>query len=411
MLVADDHAIVRTGIRHVLETEPGFTVVAEASNGAEALALAIELSPDVAVLDISMPGMSGLQTAAELRRRAPDTRILMLSMHDNTEYVLESLRAGVHGYLLKDSAAAELGTAIRAVCRGESFFSPPVARQLGAVVRGELGAERPGTLAQLTSRERQVLVGVAGGPHQQGDRAGARHQPPHGREPSREPDAQARRLHGRGAHQDRARGGTDPVSVYIGRMSKVKTGIVMMNLGGPANLDEVEPFLLELFADREIIQLPFQRWLGPFIARRRAPKVRGLYEKIGGGSPSCGIPGLRGRAWSSGSTGLSPETAPHGFYVAFRYVQPKSEDALRAMAADGVERAVAFTQYPQFSCSTTGSSLNELWRAAERTGLQDAFEWSIIDRWPVHDGFIASMTETVREGLRAVRSRPIATRC
>ena len=96
---------------------------------------------------------------------------------------------------------------------------------------------------------------------------------------------------------------------------------------------------------------------------------------------------------------LSPETAPHGFYVAFRYVTPKSEDALRAMAADGVERAVAFTQYPQFSCSTTGSSLNELWRAAERTGLRDAFEWSIIDRWPVHDGFIAAMTETVREGL------------
>jgi ferrochelatase len=66
-------------------------------------------------------------------------------------------------------------------------------------------------------------------------------------------------------------------------MSKVKTGIVMMNLGGPANLDQVEPFLLELFADREIIQLPFQRWLGPFIARRRAPKVRGLYDSIGGG--------------------------------------------------------------------------------------------------------------------------------
>ena len=96
---------------------------------------------------------------------------------------------------------------------------------------------------------------------------------------------------------------------------------------------------------------------------------------------------------------LSPETAPHGFYVAFRYVTPKSEDALRAMAADGVERAVAFTQYPQFSCSTTGSSLNELWRAAERTGLRDAFDWSIIDRWPVHAGFIAAMAETVREGL------------
>lgn len=182
-------------------------------------------------------------------------------------------------------------------------------------------------------------------------------------------------------------------------MSKVKTGIVMMNLGGPANLDEVEPFLLELFADREIIQLPFQRWLGPFIARRRAPKVRSLYDKIGGGSPILRYTGAQGQGMVERLDRLSPDTAPHGFYVAFRYIQPKSEDALRAMAADGVERAVAFTQYPQFSCSTTGSSLNELWRAAERTGLQEAFEWSIIDRWPVHDGFIAAMTDTVREGL------------
>jgi ferrochelatase len=96
---------------------------------------------------------------------------------------------------------------------------------------------------------------------------------------------------------------------------------------------------------------------------------------------------------------LSPETAPHQFYVAFRYAKPKSDDALKAMHADGVERAVAFTQYPQYSCSTTGSSLNELWRAAGRTGLRDAFRWSIIDRWPVHPGFIAAMTETVRQGL------------
>jgi ferrochelatase len=182
-------------------------------------------------------------------------------------------------------------------------------------------------------------------------------------------------------------------------MSKVKTGIVMMNLGGPANLDEVEPFLLELFADREIIQLPFQSWLGPFIARRRAPKVRGLYQKIGGGSPILRYTRAQGEGMVARLDRLSPETAPHGYYVAFRYVQPKSEDALRAMARDGVQRAVAFTQYPQFSCSTTGSSLNELWRAADRTGLRDAFEWSIIDRWPVHPGFVDAMAETVRDGL------------
>ncbi len=182
-------------------------------------------------------------------------------------------------------------------------------------------------------------------------------------------------------------------------MSPIKTGIVMMNLGGPANLDEVEPFLLELFADREIIQLPLQRWLGPFIARRRTPRVRGLYASIGGGSPILRYTEAQGRGMVERLDRLSPETAPHRFYVAFRYARPKSEDALRAMHADGVRRAVAFTQYPQFSCSTTGSSLNELWRAASRAGLRDAFEWSLIDRWPVHDGFIDAMTETVREGL------------
>jgi ferrochelatase len=182
-------------------------------------------------------------------------------------------------------------------------------------------------------------------------------------------------------------------------MGKAKTGIVMMNLGGPATLDQVEPFLLELFADREIIKLPFQSRLGPFIAKRRAPKVRALYQAIGGGSPILRHTTAQGRGMVERLDRLSPSTAPHAFYIAFRYVAPKSDDALKAMADDGVERAVAFTQYPQFSCATTGSSLNELWRALDRTGLQGRFEWSLIDRWPVHHGFIAAMTRTVEEGL------------
>jgi ferrochelatase len=190
-----------------------------------------------------------------------------------------------------------------------------------------------------------------------------------------------------------------PASPSGADIGKPKTGIVMLNLGGPATLDDVEPFLLELFADREIIQLPFQRWLGPFIARRRTPRVRGLYAAIGGGSPILRYTEAQGRGMVARLDRLSPETAPHRFYIAFRYTRPSSDDALRMMQADGVERAVAFTQYPQFSCSTTGSSLNELWRAASRTGLRDAFEWSILDRWPVHPGFIEEMTETVRDGL------------
>jgi DNA-binding NarL/FixJ family response regulator len=162
VLVADDHTIVRTGIRHVLEGEPGFEVVGEASDGKEAFRLTAELHPDVVVLDISMPGESGLQVAARLSAVSSPPRVLILSMHDNAEYVIESVRAGAHGYLLKDTAATELRTAIRAVCRGESYFSPPVATRLSAAVRGE-HETRPASVEQLTGREREVLGGIARG--------------------------------------------------------------------------------------------------------------------------------------------------------------------------------------------------------------------------------------------------------
>jgi ferrochelatase len=177
------------------------------------------------------------------------------------------------------------------------------------------------------------------------------------------------------------------------------TGIVLMNLGGPETLEDVRPFLLELFADREIIQLPFQGFLGPFIAKRRTKGVQELYEGIGGGSPILHWTSVQGQGMVERLDELSPGTAPHRFYVAFRYIQPTSEDALRAMKADGIERAVAFTQYQQFSCATTGSSLNELWRAASRLGMTRDFTWSVIDRWPTHPGFIEVMAKKVREGL------------
>ncbi len=182
-------------------------------------------------------------------------------------------------------------------------------------------------------------------------------------------------------------------------MSDGPTGIVMMNLGGPRTLDDVNPFLLALFEDREIIQLPLQKWLGPFIANRRTKKIQQHYAEIGGGSPILAWTEEQGRGMVARLDRLSPETAPHKFYVAFRYIEPTSETALEQMAADGVTRAVAFTQYPQFSCSTTGSSLNELWRAARRTDLADRFQWSVLDRWPAHPGFADAMAETVRQGL------------
>ena len=161
VLVADDHTIVRSGIRHVLESEEEFQVVGEAGNGADAVSLAEELGPDVVLLDISMPDQSGLEVAARIREAASPARILILSMHNNAEYVVESVRAGAQGYLLKDTAATELREAIRAVCRGESYFSPPVASRLSAAVRGEV-AGHPG-LEQLTGREREVLLGIARG--------------------------------------------------------------------------------------------------------------------------------------------------------------------------------------------------------------------------------------------------------
>jgi ferrochelatase len=181
--------------------------------------------------------------------------------------------------------------------------------------------------------------------------------------------------------------------------SRGPTGIVLLNLGGPKDLDEVGPFLLELFQDREIIQLPFQKWLGPFIAKRRTPIVQKLYEDIGGGSPILHWTNVQGQGMVQRLDRLSPETAPHKFYVAFRYVEPFSEDALEQMKADGVKRAIAFTQYQHFSCATTGSSLNELWRAAGKLGLDNEFEWSVIDRWPTHPAFIKAMATTVKEGL------------
>jgi DNA-binding NarL/FixJ family response regulator len=132
VLVCDDHAVVREGIRHVLAGEPGFEVVAEAANGEQALALAREHRPDVIVLDVTMPGESGLRVAPKLRAAVPAARVLILSMHDNAEYVREGVRAGASGYLLKDSAAAELRLAVRAVHAGGTYFSTHAAQGLTA---------------------------------------------------------------------------------------------------------------------------------------------------------------------------------------------------------------------------------------------------------------------------------------
>lgn len=164
VMLVDDHTIVREGIRHVLTATPGVEVVAEAGDGEAALRLAAETRPDIVVLDLSLPGAGGLEVTARLRQSLPDIRVLILSVHDHPEYVLGAVRAGAQGYLRKDTSPAELREGLRAVARGESYFSPPVARHLTAAVRGDSPAADAGTrLAKLTPREREVLAGIAAG--------------------------------------------------------------------------------------------------------------------------------------------------------------------------------------------------------------------------------------------------------
>lgn len=164
VVIADDHAVVRQGIRSVLEENGDLEVVGEAADGGEALALIEEHAPDVALLDVTMPGKTGLEVAKELREAGREIGILVLSMHDEPEYVLEAVRAGADGYVLKDVAPAELREAVAAVRAGREYFSARVTHQLGVGLREELEREQVrGRLDALTARERQVLVMVAQG--------------------------------------------------------------------------------------------------------------------------------------------------------------------------------------------------------------------------------------------------------
>lgn len=164
VMLVDDHALVREGIRHVLTATPGIEVVAEAGDATEAMRLIRESRPDVVVQDLSLPGASGLDLTTRIKALMPAVKVLILSVHDHQEYVLGAVRAGAQGYLRKDTSPAELRAALQAVARGESYFSPPVARHLTAAVRGDSDSEDPaGRLARLTPREREVLAGIAAG--------------------------------------------------------------------------------------------------------------------------------------------------------------------------------------------------------------------------------------------------------
>jgi DNA-binding NarL/FixJ family response regulator len=161
VLLADDHAMVRRGLRMILDAESDLEVVAEAGDGAEAVELAVAEEIHLAVLDITMPRLTGLQAARELAQRRPETKILMLSMHDNEEYLFEALRSGAAGYVLKSAVDRDLVEACRATLRGETFLYPGA---VTALVRAHV--ERGGDDAEfdpLTPRESQVVKLVAEG--------------------------------------------------------------------------------------------------------------------------------------------------------------------------------------------------------------------------------------------------------
>lgn len=164
VLLADDHKLMRSGLRLLVEQQPEFRVVGEAGDGRQAVALAVELKPDVAVLDIGMPELNGIEAAHQITEQLPETAVVMLSMHSDESYVLRALKAGARGYLLKDSAEADLVQAILAVREGKSFFSPAVSQVLLEDYLRKLrktGAEDSYEL--LSPREREILQLVAEG--------------------------------------------------------------------------------------------------------------------------------------------------------------------------------------------------------------------------------------------------------
>lgn len=159
IVLADDHSVVRQGFRRILDAQPDMEIVGEASNGKEALESAARLTPDVVVMDVAMPELNGIEATRRMAETAPRTRVLALSMHKDSVYVREILRAGARGYLLKDAVDEDLIAAVRAVSRGEGYLSPGVADAVLTDYRQHV----TDPIDLLTSREREVLQLIAEG--------------------------------------------------------------------------------------------------------------------------------------------------------------------------------------------------------------------------------------------------------
>jgi len=163
VILADDHTLVRAGIRALLEKLPGVQVTGEAGDGREVLNLVKAHQPDVVLMDIAMPGLNGLEAAARMARDFPDVRVIILSMHNNEEYVLRSIKAGASGYLLKKAATAELETALHRVVDGEIYLSREISTQLHRNLPLQGIADRKGPFERFTGRQREILQLIAEG--------------------------------------------------------------------------------------------------------------------------------------------------------------------------------------------------------------------------------------------------------
>jgi DNA-binding NarL/FixJ family response regulator len=162
ILIADDHSVLRAGLRSLLNAEPGFRVVGEAADGAQAVILAVQLRPDVVVTDINMPGANGIEVTQELRDHLPDTRILILSMHEDSSLVRRALEAGASGYIAKRAAESELIHAVRAVAAGGTYIQPEVQRNVTIELLRNAVVAVPGG-DSLSERERRLLGLLASG--------------------------------------------------------------------------------------------------------------------------------------------------------------------------------------------------------------------------------------------------------
>ncbi|XP_026463834.1 ferrochelatase, mitochondrial-like [Ctenocephalides felis] len=187
---------------------------------------------------------------------------------------------------------------------------------------------------------------------------------------------------------------------HLSSSSRPNTGILMLNMGGPQTLDNVPDYLHRIMTDTDMIQLPFQSKLGPWIAKRRTKDVQQKYKEIGGGSPILKWTNLQGELLCKKLDIVSPETAPHKHYIAFRYVNPFTKDAIDQIAVDQPKRVVLFSQYPQYSCATSGSSFNEIYTFDKKYGLPNDITWSVIDRWSTHPLLIKTIAKRVQDELK-----------